>query len=214
MKKLVTFFVVIILMALMFGCLFLSGAIYDTNEKLTVVTYFFQPDDNFIQRQETPVLPASVSESKLRDMFIAKFITEYFYVTPDVTNVENRLSEQSLGLMTTSAVRQKWTAEVQPVLKEMAENKMLRLVTLIGVTKDSEDSNYLRVEYELKTWEQPNDFSVVPTITRGVVYMHITFSPHLRESKIRGKTIEEYLENGGDPVAVFQFGVYNITDEQ
>ena len=95
----------------------------------------------------------------------------------------------------------------------MAEQKMLRLASLVDVTKASDDSNYLRVEYELKTWEKPNDFSVAPVLTRGVMYMHIMFEPYLRE-QVRGKTIEEYLESGGDPAAVFRFGVYTIADQK
>ncbi|MBP3397560.1 MAG: hypothetical protein J6K82_01380 [Alphaproteobacteria bacterium] len=213
MKKLITFFSVIVLIALMFCALFLAGAIYDTNEKLTVVTYFFQTDDNFIQRQDTPVAPTSVSETKMRNDLIAKYITEYFHVTPDVANVENRMIAQSLGAMSTREVQQKWTTEVMPEIKAMAEQKMLRLASLVDVTKASDDSNYLRVEYELKTWEKPNDFSVAPVLTRGVMYMHIMFEPYLRE-QVRGKTIEEYLESGGDPAAVFRFGVYTIADQK
>ena len=65
------------------------------------------------------------------------------------------------------------------------------------------------VNYELKTWEKPNDFNVTPTITRGTMYMDIHYEMGMR-TDVDIETLHEYLEDGGDPAAIFNFSIVQI----
>ncbi len=214
MKKLMLFFCSLILIALMFGALFLSGAIYETSNKATVETYFFQPDDSFLRRQATPKALTDISDDELRDMLLSKYITEYFYVTPDVEDVNRRTAGKSpLARMSVVKVFESWLENVAPKIEEMAQKNMLRTAKLISVTPQAGSDKYWRVEYELKTWERPNDLAISPIVTRGEMYMQIVFKPGIRQEFREHNKVAEYLENGGDPAALFMFGITDLTTQ-
>ena len=44
MKKIKTFFSMLIVMIVMFASLFFAGAIFDAEQKTNIETYFFQPN--------------------------------------------------------------------------------------------------------------------------------------------------------------------------
>lgn len=209
------FFAGLILVALMFGALFLAGAIYDTGKKATVETYFFQPNNLYQHRQETPRAAHDLSSDELRDMLLNKYITEYFYVTPDKEELALRIGGQtSLRKMSTANVFEEWATNIAPEIEEMANANILRMASLVSVTPEPGSDKYWRVEYELKTWTRPNDLSAKPQITRGTMFMDILFLPEMRKSMNNGKlSIEKYLESGKDPVAVFSFRIRDITTQ-
>lgn len=216
MKKLVIFLSVLLLMLIMFASLFLTGAIYDTGKKTTVETYFFQPDDNFEDRPGVPATSDDFGSDKVRNMLISRYITEYFYVIPDVSNVEARMTgHTSLRIMTADAAFEYWQQNIAPTILEMAEQRKLRLVQLTNVEEVTDEKNYWIVEYDLITWDKPNDMSVQPTVTHGQVYLKLFYHPGMRTKiTINGqgkKSIEEFLENGNDPAAAFRFGVWAVS---
>ena len=51
-----------------------------------------------------------------------------------------------------------------------------------------------------------------PEVTRGVLHMEIAYKQQLK-TEIEGRPIEYYLESGKDPVAVFGFGIVDITTQ-
>ena len=208
------FFGGLLLIALTFGALVLSGMIYDTGKKTTVKTYFFQPNNYPTQRPGVPATPQDLSEGKLRDLLLSKYLTEYFYVTPDLDEVARRKSGRTgLRRMSDAKVFEKWLENVAPEIEKMAQNHMLRTVTLVGAVPEPGSSEYWRVEYELKTWTRPNDLSATPVVDRGILYMNMVFEPQMRQ-EIQGKSIELYLESGGDPAVAFRFGILDITTQE
>ena len=208
MRKILLFLAGLLLIVLVFGALFLATAIYDTGSKTTIVPYFFQPDDNFSRRPGVPATTADFGDDSMREKLIAKYITEYFYVTPDVNAVSERMNTAtSLRRMSTAAVFQKWLDTVAPQIEEMAKARMLRTVSVVSITPASD--KYLRVEYELRTWRTPNNFSESPEITRDVMFMDVAYKSGMRDM-VGNMTTDEYLESGGDPAAVFYFGIRDI----
>lgn len=200
----------LLLLLLMFAALFFAGAIFDVGQKTTVETYFFQPEENYTKRPGAPLSPQEYGMQNVRDILIQRYLTEYFYVIPNTENVTQRIEgRNALPKLCAVAVFEKWQKNVAPEIQSMAEKNMLRTVSLLGVMQAPKSPNYLHVEYELKTWEKPNDFTITPKTERGVVYMNIEFSAKT-PTEIGGKSPEKFLENGGDPVAMFHFGVLDI----
>ena len=66
------------------------------------------------------------------------------------------------------------------------------------------------VEYELKTWDSPNDVMAMPDVTRGVLYMDITKKP-IRV--LQTADALDRLKNGVDPVSAFTFGVLDVIQQ-
>lgn len=213
MRKLLLFLSGLVLLALMCGTLFLAGAIYDAGQKTTIDTYFFQPDPNYTRRPGVPASPDDLGGDKMRDHLISKYITEYFYVTPITSDIEHRMSgNTSLRRMSTATAFETWLTNAAPEIQTLADSRALRTVSLISA-EQKPGEKYWTVTYELKTWTTPNNFSVAPDISRGILYLDIAYEPGMRKSV--GKTsLEEYLESGNDPAAVFRFGVYDIATQE
>lgn len=211
MKKFVMLFSGILLLLIMFAALFLSGLIYDTGKKATVDTFFFAPDDSYEHRPNVAP-PSDLTTDNVRNMLISRYITEYFYVVPDVQNVESRIrGETSLYAMSRHGTAfDTWKTDVAPTIRKMASEGKLRLVQLTNVTKSEHEKNYWIVEYNLITWDKPNDLSVVPTVTPGQLYLHMFYEPGMRE-KLGEESIENLLEKGEDPAIAFRFGVWTVS---
>ncbi|MBS7386873.1 MAG: hypothetical protein KIG73_04130, partial [Alphaproteobacteria bacterium] len=185
------------------------GVIYDTGAKTTINTYFFQPDDNAIRRPGVPVSDLTLGADKMRERLIAKYITEYFYVTPDMSDVTRRREGRtSLRRMSLRDVFNTWLQKVAPEIEDLAKNRALRTVSLISVAPDI-NNKYWIVNYELRTWRAPNNFASAPDVTRGTIYLGINYAPGMRDT-VGKQSVEDYLESGGDPAAVFKFVVIDV----
>lgn len=208
MRKLIAFLSGLLLLLIMFAALCLSGAIYDAGQKTAIDTYFFQPNEYYADRVDVPSTPADIGSDAMRDMLIAKFITEYFYVIPDVNNIAQRtnLKTSVIKIMARDNVFQEWVTKVVPTLQQMAEEKKLRTVSVTNIYAAPDQANYWIVEYELVTWEKPNDFSVLPIVTNGQLYIQLIYEDGLREM-LRKKPVEVALESGIDPAAVFKIRI-------
>lgn len=208
MRKLIAFLSGLLLLLIMFAALCLSGAIYDAGQKTAIDTYFFQPNEYYADRVDVPSTPADIGSDAMRDMLIAKFITEYFYVIPDVNNIAQRtnLKTSVIKIMARDDVFQEWVTKVVPVLQQMAEEKKLRTVTVTNIYAAPDQANYWIVEYELVTWEKPNDFSVLPIVTNGQMYIKLLYEDGLRRP-IKKESIEQTLESGRDPSVVFKIRI-------
>lgn len=210
MKKFWLFLSGLLLLLLMFTALFFAGAIFDVGQKINIETYFFQPEENYIKRPGTPLSPQDFGMQNMRDLLIQRYLTEYFYVIPNTDDITQRIEGRgALPKLSTEAVFEKWVKDIAPQIQSMAEKNMLRTVEVLGVNQAPKSPNYLQVEYELKTWGKSNDFSVAPETERGVAYMQIEFKPE-QKIEIGKKSATDFLENGGDPIAIFDFRVDDL----
>lgn len=216
-RKFILFLAGLMLMLLMCGMLYVSGAIYDTAGKATVVPYFFQPDNHFERR---PGVPATAEElesdsdenSEMYNRLLERYITEMFYVTPDATELEKRMTGQTAlyRMSYGSGAFPKWLDLIAPEIEEMTQQKKLRLVKVLKVEPEEQ---YMKITYELKTWNESNNLEINPEISYGVVYLNIRYEPGVRK-EIGKRTVGQYLEQGGDPAAVFRFAVTDIAVPQ
>lgn len=199
-------------MMLMCAALFLAGAIYDAWNKSITQIYFFQPDNLSQNRPGVPATPDDVGETKMRDRLIQKFITEYFYVWPGDTDIERRAGgDGALAWLSLTPVLQHWRETMAPEIQQMSNDRMLRTATATKIYKEPE-SNYWSVEYELRTWREPNNPVIAPEIQNGKMYLQIRYEPGIPGSIIE-RGIHNVLDAGADPVILFKFGVTDIIQE-
>lgn len=204
------FFTGLVLLALSFIALYVSGAIYDAGTNLTIQPYFFQPNNLSERRVGKPLTAEEIGDSKFMDMLVRKYVNEYFYAAPDSENIAQRTRNDSiLARLSSAKVFDEWLTTEGQTIKKLAENKSLRTVRVIDELYKPKDSDYWIVNYELKTWPKPNDFSIIPETSRGTLYMKISYQPGMR-TDVSLETIHNYLENGGDPAVVFQFIVLEV----
>lgn len=212
MRKLLLFFGGILLLGAMFGALVLSGVIYDTGAKTVVQPQFFQPDNSDARRPGDVKTAEDFDTEDLRIQLISKYLTEYFFVTPDKSQIASRMANRStLRLMSLIAVFNKWKETIAPQIQEMTDAHKLRIVKVVDAQfmSKTQYGEYWQVTYELTTWDAPNNFSVVPTVERGTLFMDITYKPGMRK-QVLGKSLSQYMESGGDPAVAFQFGVRDV----
>jgi len=210
MKKLIMFFAGLILIALMFAALCMAGAIYDAGRGLVVEPWFFQINNLSSMRIGVPASPTDIGDAKIREMLIRKYVTEYFYVVPDIDNVMNRKNGgTAISKMSAPDVFADWQNGEAQVIQSLAEDRAMRLVFIDGEIYKPDGSDYWIVPYRLLTWPAPNDFSASPIVTRGHIFLNIYDKPGVRPDM--GKlSIGEYLERGYDPAAVFKFRVTDV----
>ena len=199
---------------LVVALLFLASAIYDTGKRESINTYFFQTNEWSIQRPGEPVRALGMNETTLREMLIKKYVNEYFYAIPDTENIATRtLGSSTLANMSSANVFNTWTNNMAKTIETMAENKMLRTVAIDGEIYKPADGDYWIVPYILKTWEKPNDMTIAPKITRGVLQMNIWFEPRFREIIDVGKVLKDSynrFEARYDPAVIFRFRVNDL----
>ena len=216
MRKLVLFFVGLLILGVMSATLLVAGVIYDSGNKTAVEVYFFQTDDNYARRPGDIKTAEEFGVEDMRVQFISKYLTEYFFVSPDIAQLEARSTNRStLRLMSLISVYNKWIETVLPELRELAAARALRIVKVtdakfISKTKYGE---YWQVSYDLTTWDAPNNFSVVPRVESATLFMDISYEPGMRET-VLGRSLSQYMESGGDPAVAFKFGVRDIVIQE
>lgn len=214
MKKLIMFLAGLVLLGLTGVAIYITGAIFDAGRRETVFPFFFQPNNLSDMRPGVPQTPEYMGDAQFMDLLVRKYITEYFYVAPDTENIARRTQSGSvLYRMSSAAVFDEWYANEAQNIQKLAENKSMRVARLIDSIFQPSGGKYWVVNYELVTWEKPNDFSVAPTVTRGTMYMDITYEMGMRRG-VKLDELHDYLENGGDPAAVFNFRVNRIIQGQ
>ncbi len=216
MRKLVLFFAGLLILGVMSATLLVAGVIYDSGNKTAVEAYFFQTDDNYARRPGDIKTAEEFGVEDMRVQFISKYLTEYFFVSPDIAQLEARSANRStLRLMSLISVYNKWIETVLPELRELADARALRIVKVtdakfISKTKHGE---YWQVSYDLTTWDAPNNFSVVPRVESATLFMDISYEPGMRET-VLGRSLSQYMESGGDPAVAFKFGVRDIVIQE
>jgi len=214
MGKLIRFLGGIFLIALTIAMLFLTSAIYDSAKKSSVGTYFFQRNLRSIERTGTPVTPAEIGETAMREMLIKKFVHEYFYAIPDAEDIAKRTTRSStLSNMSTKEVFNNWLDGEADVIQKLAEDKKMRTVEVSGEIFKPADSDYWVVPYTLYTWESANDMTATPKATRGILLLDVFYAPGTRETIDIGNYLKHSynrFEYGYDPAIIFRFGIKNL----
>lgn len=212
MKKLVMFFIGLLLMCLMFGMVIIGAAMYDTSSQQTIDTFFFQPADLSAQRIGVPAALDDLSSDDIRKMLVEKFITEYFYVIPDMNNIDARLKgTMGLRYMVSANVFNDWVATTGNEISKMAANKSMRFARLVDMQLPHDSENWWTITYELTTWTAPNDLAHAPSVTRGIMYINLNYEPGIRPTMYDEEfDMGESLENGDDPSLMFKFRVENV----
>ena len=210
MKKLIMFFAGVILLVLTGVGIYFAGGIFDAGMNQNIFPYFFQPNNLSERRPGVPQTPEYMGDSEFLDLLVRKYVTEYFYAAPDAENIGRRMAANGvLARMSVPAVFEEWTSNEAQSIQKLARDKSMRTVRVIDKIYQPSGSQYWVVNYELTTWNTPNDFSVAPTITRGTMYMNITYEMGMRKDASIAE-LHRFLENGGDPAAVFNFRVNQI----
>ena len=215
MKKTFMIFLGFLLLITMLGLLFFSGAIYDAEEKHKIESFFFEPNAQANRRISAPVSVDSIPYDFLRDMMLARFINEYFYIIPDVDNAQKRLlfqnpnGKEKTALYNLARGRKSvcdtWAKTVAPDIVDLAGKNVLRTANILNISES--DSGHLVVEYELKTWTKPNDILAKPDVTVGKIYINVT-KPPIRV--VQTKEALERLQKGKDPMSAFSFEVLDV----
>lgn len=212
MKKLIMFLSGLCVLILTFGMLYVSGAIFDAGKNLTVQPYFFQPNYLSENRTGTPQTPQDMGDTKFMELLVKKYITEYFYAIPDVENIARRTTESStLYQLSYPAAFKYWSDTEAQVIQKLAEEKALRTVKIIDEIYKPTGSDYWIINYELTTWEKPNDFNIQTIKTRGTLYLKIIYEPGMIDT-VESEQIYDYLKSGGDPAPIFKFRVTEVVE--
>lgn len=219
MKRTVLIFIGLFLFLVTIGCLAFSGAIYtlgtkmdvnnlyDTGSDIPVQAYFFQPNNLPERRVGVPAMATDFDPDKMRDLLVKKYVTEYFSVTPNISDIKRRQSRDSfLREVSKPIAYRKWEEQILPELTELASQNVVRTVSVVSITPPPPNIEYWDVVYELKTWPVSNDFSVVPNLSRGIIRIKFSYEPGVYPIK-GGMT--RWLEEGHDPATVFRFDVFD-----
>lgn len=207
MKKILMFFAGLLLLVLVFGAIFLTGAIYDAGEKRTVDTYFFRPNNLSTERPGELEPLSEIGDTRLIDMLITRYVAEYFGVLPggDYTGTSNKM----LSGTSSQSVFRDWQANVAPESQNMATKGMMRTATVVGDITRPGDGDYWRADYELRTWQTPNNLATGPVVTTGTVFLKVRYEPGIRDTRLE-YGLHRYLEEGGDPAGFFKFMVQEV----
>lgn len=215
MKKLFGYIIGLATILAVFAMIYMVGAIYDTGGRATIEPYFFRTGLSAANQTGMPRSISEVGERKIRDWLIQKFVTEYFYVIPDVENVAQRTGGGSvIWYMSAPNVMREWEREHVPKIQELAESGARRTVRVFNEIFKPENSDYWHVDYELKTWYKPNDMSETPTTTRGTMHIKLQDTDKMGRLYDDMDAVQSALMKGVDPAVVFVFRVSDVMFEK
>lgn len=230
MKRILNFFVAVLLLALTLGMIVMAVTIYNAGDKSHTTTKFFSVNALQDERIKDPKTIDDLGDIVIRDMLVKKYVTEYFYVIPDVQNVEQRMQGYYTKLYPCKwclfakdgmrsekiytplygvgvSAFNKWKESEALKIKQLAEKGVLRTVNVTNI--DVGETGYLIVDYELKTWFTGNNMYETPTTTKGRLYMEIEYTPGTKQTA----EILQRLEEGWDAATAFNFAVRDVIQE-
>lgn len=215
MKKLFMFLIGVMTLAVVFVAMFFTGAIFDASQRGTVETYFFQGNNYSYQRPGVPETPKQLGDSKLFNLLVQKYVTEYLYVLPEIADIDRRESDKGALYTMSSKLTDtfdKWKTNVAPEIRDMAKSGVLRTVSVDTPLKYGD---FYQVEFVLNTWERPNDMDEVPTRQSGVMQFRVTlpatmtdYRPEILQENLN--KLHTAIDKGLDPVGVFNFRVSDV----
>jgi len=212
MKYMLGFLAGLIIIAAAAITVHLSARAFDASRDFEVAAVIFQNADLSEDRMPKPIPLADMNPDIVRNTLIKKFVYEYFYVVPDIQNVEARRGAGSvLSRMASAAIFKDWVENVSPDISTLAGNKVLRRVRVHDDINQSGDYFYLT--YDLLEFNQPNNLLAKPKITSNqTIGLKINFENGIWESYSNGNAFNarKELENGADPATMFRFKVSEV----
>lgn len=217
MKRLLGYIIGILTLLVVFAMVFVAGGIYDNSDKMVIEPYFFRTALTGVAATDVPRSVDEIGQRWLRDRLIQKFVNEYFYVVPDTENIAQRENAGQFSSVIyymsyrNSDVFKNWVKNEVPKIRQLAEDGVMRTVTVFDeISKINPDSDYYRVEYELKTWYKSNDMDTSPEVSRGHMYIHLVEGPN----GIRPiENLEWAFDKGANPAFLFTFWVDDVKFE-
>lgn len=216
MNKILTFLIGVMMLVVVFIAMFFTGAIFDASRKASIETYFFQGNNYSYQRPGVPETPKQLGDSKLFNLLVKKYVTEYLYVLPEVADIDQRMSDVgAIRLMSDiySDTFDQWKQNIAPQIRELAAAGVLRTVSVDTPLKYGD---FYQVEFKLYTWAHPNNMDAVPTMQSGIMQFRVKMP--LGMTEYRPETVEEninrlheIINDHVDPVVVFNFRVSDVT---
>lgn len=214
MKRLAGYIIGLLILFGMFAMMFVAATINDAADKIAVETFFMRTDVTNDALSDLPRKMSDISNKRIRDWLIQKFVVEYFYVVPDEDNIAKRIQEKRysapLYYLASPKVFEKWVKTEAEQIQKLAARNVMRTVTVFDEILKLPGSNYWMVDYELKTWYKPNDIGDTPVIERGTMYVGIKGD----DAPIRlGSSIEKIgqaLKNGINPSGIFSFEIDDV----
>lgn len=205
MNKLKSFFISILLLAIIFAAVFLVALVYRANSQTSVRTYIFQMDDSPKYRVGPLQNAATMEPEWLRNKMIEKYIVEYFKVIP---GGKNSRQDATIAKLSTEDVYSEWQNGEAQMIQDMSTNKMFRRVWVDSVNiKPTDDPNWFEVPYATRTWYESNNMSAKYIENFGTVLLHVISGPEVFRQNIN---IKKSLERGDNPAMLFKFTVDGI----
>jgi len=227
MNRLKSFFVGVLLLTIMSVALVLVTLVYTANDRSSIKSYMFQLEDYSNQRAGALRNIKDMTAIELRNKLIKKYVSEYFAVFPNDTDVLNRPTLRNMSDPLNPRAYSQWQNGEAQTIKKMSENKMFRrvLTDSIDIVTKNMPENYsyytneraqeilYEVHYYTETWAESNKMGTKPVYERGVIYLQARFKPGIKEHIVYNNeeiSIRDYLESGKDPVGLFMFEVVNV----
>lgn len=209
-RKILAFFVSIFLLLATAGALYMASLVYNAGDSLYINPFFFQPNDAFSRRVGVPANISDLGDDRIIEILIKKYVSEYFYVMPDY---ESTLARQdangALFRCSSEEVFNDWMLNEYPTIQKMASANMMRTAVVVDEIQKPIGSDYWIVNYTLNTWEDSNNITESPTVSKGILLMQLRYEPGIRESIVE-MGIHNYLDRGGNIVGVFKFVVEKL----
>lgn len=220
MNKIKAFFGGLLLLIITFIIIVLCALLYRANERSSVKSYIFQMNNFASQRVGELQDINDISAEDLRNKLIRKYVSEYFKVIPDETNVEDR---SVLYELSTSAAYKQWQKGEAKIIAKMSEKNMFRIVHVYddGIATLNRPAGYnyndeivqpiyYSVRYYTETWTEPNKMGTEPINEQGVIYIEAAFQPGIKDNI----NVQKHLQQGKNPVELFKFKVTNVGNKE
>lgn len=209
-RKIFGFLLSVIILVMTLGVLYFTSIIKDSAEQIQIQPFFFQGNDLYSMRVGVPAGIDDLGEKKVVEKLIKKFVTEYFYVTPDAENIARRMrAGSSLYQITSASVFNDWKTGEAVHIQELSSDGVFRTVDIDNEIQKPVGSDYWVVNYKLTTWTTPNNFDIAPEVSRGTMFITLIYEEGIRESIIE-MGIHKYLDEGGNIADVFKFMVTDV----
>jgi len=219
MKKLIAFFIGFFLVLLSFVALFLMSIIFNGSDKVQIKSYIFQPALRSYERFSNLQAAKDINPTKLRDILVQKYVTEYFYVLPLEQNIKNRTSLQTAPLryISTRTVFDSWLKTQAKTIEQMTTEKQFRTVEFpvnaiyVEDVPNKPNIKKYTIKYITKTWPATNSIADnnQPIVEYKLLRLEALFTPDLKK-ETTSKKLKKDLNSGKDPVSLFNFVVTAI----
>lgn len=219
MNKIKAFLMGFVLLIITFIIIVLVALLYRANDRMQIKSYIFQMQN--MSKQRVGILQDinDISPEDLRNKLIKKYVSEYFKVIPGETNIERPVLKVLSGV----TAYEKWKNTEAKTIAQMSGQNKFRMVHVYddGIATLDRPADYsytdtfykkiyYSVRYYTQTWNEPNKMATTPVLNQGTIYIEAMFKPGIIEEV----DVRKYLEQGGDPILLFDFTVTYIGSKE